>query len=141
MIPQNIFSCWGRQEPVWQLAHPVVVPGHVVPQHTLPTQNNPVEQSPVTEHMAPCRLLKLAVTVAAAVTVRLHEEPFGDGQPDHDAKVPVPEAVAASVTTVPWFTCAEQLPVPPQLIPMPCGAVDATLPVPVGPATATWSRY
>ena len=109
-----------------------------VAQHTLLTQNSPVEQSSPTEHAAPCRLLNVAVTEVAAVTVRLHGELVVGVQPDHDAKAPVPEAVAASVTTVPWFTSAEQL--APQLIPTP-GVVDSTLPAPVGPASVTASRY
>jgi hypothetical protein len=125
------------QVPVPQLAHPLVLPVHAVPQHTLPTQN-PAEHSLPVEHAAPVRLLKLAVTVAVAVTVRLHGELLVGVQPDHEAKAPVPEAVAASVTTVPWFTSAEQ--VAPQLIPMP-GVVDTTLPVPVGPPSVTASRY
>ena len=139
MVPQKFFANWDeRQVPVWQLEHPVPTPAHADAQHTPATQNV-VEHSLPAEHVAPTRLLKLAVTVAAAVTVTLHEEPLVDVQPDHDENAPVPEAVAASVTTVPWFTSAEQ--VPPQLIPRPVGLVDSTLPVPAGPASATWSRY
>jgi hypothetical protein len=136
LVPQNVFAALGTQVPVPQFA--LQTPVHADAQHTLPTQN-PVEHSPALEHVAPCRLLKLAVTEAADVTVRLHGELLVGVQPDHDTKVPVPEAVAASVTTVPWLTSAEQE--VPQLIPRPIGLVDTTLPVPVGPPSATWSRY
>jgi hypothetical protein len=98
LVPQNVFAGWGTQVPVWQFA--LQVPVHCVPQHTLPT-HHPVEHSPPVEHIAPCRLLNVAVTEAAAVTVRLHGELLVGVQPDHETKVPVPEAVAASATTVP----------------------------------------
>jgi hypothetical protein len=97
-VPQKVFRGWGAQVPVAQFA--LQGPAHAVPQHTLPTQN-PFSHSLPVEHVAPVRLLNVAVTVAAAVTVRLHGELLVGVQPDHEKKVPVLEAVAASVTTVP----------------------------------------
>lgn len=98
LVPQKVFASVGTQVPVPQFA--LQGPVHAVAQHTLPTQN-PFSHSVPVEHVPPVRLLNVAVTEAAAVTVRLHGELLVGVQPDHDTKMPVPEAVAASVTTVP----------------------------------------
>ena len=135
LVPQKVFGGLGAQVPVAQFA--LQTPVHAVPQHTLPTQN-PFSHSLAVEQAAPVRLLKLAVTVVGAVTVKLHGELLVGVQPDHDAKTPVLEAVAVSDTTVPWFTSAEH--VLPQLIPTPI-VVEVTVPVPAGPGSVTESRY
>jgi hypothetical protein len=95
LVPHQVFRGLGTQVPVPQFA--LQLPVHAVAQHT----QNPSEHSLPVEHAAPVRLLNVAVTEAAAVTVTLHGELLVGVQPDQDTKVPVPEAVAASVTAVP----------------------------------------
>jgi hypothetical protein len=109
---------------------------HIPPQAELqhvPATQKPDEQSPGPPQDPPFLVLNEAVTFTLAVPIVTEQVRLPVGvQPLHDWKTPVEVGDAASCTTVPWLTTAEQT--VPQLIPI---AGDRTLPAPMGPSTVT----
>jgi hypothetical protein len=134
-VPQAVRFGFGWHVPLGQES--LHAPVQAVPQQTPPTQK-PLEQSLELPQPPPVLVLNVAVTLVAAVTVTLQVAPLTEEQPDQEANTPVADAVAASWTDVPWFTNEEQI--APQEMPIP-GVVESRLPAPVGPASATESKY